>query len=169
LINRHQFEDLISDYVEGNISRDNKDAFEEWILNNPEDGELVRGIKKNILAMKNFNKVIVSRNFNERLNEKITKNIKKKRNIKTLMFGFNKLNFTAFIGMSFSLIFLITIFASINLKKNNSDVLVTKSTKIIKVFDKDTNYADTYKDSLDLKNNNNNIKKHSGNMKFVSD
>ena len=172
MINRYQFEDLISEYIDGNISKKNKLEFEEWMSQNPEDGELVQGIKDNIIVMNKLNKATVSKDFNKKLNMRIAKNIKKEMKIRKLMFGFNKLNFTAFVGTSFSFIILIAIFLSFNFKGNNNEALVRKKDKAIKILDdniSNTKYADSYKDSLDFKNNNKKIKKHSRNVKFVSD
>ena len=170
MINRYQFEDLISEYIDGNISKKNKIEIEEWISQNPEDGELFKGIKENIVAMNNLNKATVSKDFNERLNKRIAKNIKKEMKIRKLMFGFNRLNFIAFMGTSFSFIILIAVFLSFNFKDNHNEAFVEKKDKTIKIIDNNTNnakYADSYKDSLDYKNNNKKIKKHSGNVKLV--
>jgi len=92
---RYEFENLISDYLDGTISFNDRTKIEEYIKLNPEAFELIENIKNSIKIMNNFDKVSVSEEFDKNLINKI-ENVKydTKRNS---YFGF-----TPFYGAIFS-------------------------------------------------------------------
>ena len=66
-MNRYEFENLISDYIDGSIPFKKRTEFEDYMENEPEAESLVRNIKTTISEMNNSQKVKVADNFNEKL------------------------------------------------------------------------------------------------------
>ena len=66
-MNRYQFEDLISEYIENELSLSKRKEFEAYLDENPDARGLVESVRTNIAQMKTIPKVIVSPNFNDRL------------------------------------------------------------------------------------------------------
>ena len=66
-MNRYQFEDLISEYIENELSLSKRKEFETYLEENPDARELVESIRTNMAQMKIIPKVIVSPDFNDRL------------------------------------------------------------------------------------------------------
>jgi anti-sigma-K factor RskA len=66
-MNRYQFEDLISEYIENELSLSKRKEFETYLEENPDARELVESIRTNMAQMKTIPKVIVSPDFNDRL------------------------------------------------------------------------------------------------------
>ncbi|MFL2982928.1 MAG: hypothetical protein ACJZ12_00880 [Candidatus Neomarinimicrobiota bacterium] len=72
-MNRYQFEDLISEYIDNELSLKKRKEFEYFLNNNPDYIELVESIKSNIRNTNNLPSFKVSESFNERLLKKISK------------------------------------------------------------------------------------------------
>jgi len=66
-MNRYQFEDLISEYIENELSLSKRKEFEAYLDENPDARGLVESIQTNIAQMKTIPKVTVSPDFNDRL------------------------------------------------------------------------------------------------------
>ena len=66
-MNRYEFENLISDYLDGSIPFKKRTEFEDYMEDDPEAESLVRNIKTTISEMNNSQKVKVADNFNEKL------------------------------------------------------------------------------------------------------
>ena len=66
-MNRYEFENLISDYLDGSMPFKKREEFEEYIKNNPEANSLVEDVKKTIFDMNNLHKVKVNEGFNKKL------------------------------------------------------------------------------------------------------
>ena len=66
-MNRYEFENLISDYLDGSIPFKKRTEFEDYMENEPEAESLVRNIKTTISEMNNLQKVKATDNFNEKL------------------------------------------------------------------------------------------------------
>jgi len=66
-MNRYQFEDLISEYLENELSLSKRKEFEAYLDENPDARGLVESVRTNIAQMKTIPKVIVSPDFNDRL------------------------------------------------------------------------------------------------------
>ena len=66
-MNRYQFEDLISEYIENELSLSKRKEFETYLEENPDARGLVESIRTNMAQMKIIPKVIVSPDFNDRL------------------------------------------------------------------------------------------------------
>ena len=55
-MNRYEFENLISDYLDGTISFKKRGEFEEYIKSNVEANSLVEDVKKTIFDMNKIHK-----------------------------------------------------------------------------------------------------------------
>ena len=95
---------MISDYIENNLSKLDKENFEKYMKNNIEFSSLVNSIKINKSVMSNEPYVIPSKDFLINLNDKIT-NLKINR--KKYWFG---LNYKYSLSFSFVIIFMSLLF-----------------------------------------------------------
>ena len=66
-MNRYEFENLISDYLDGSISFKKRKEFEGYMKDDKDAEALVSNIKTTISEMNNSQKVKVADNFNEKL------------------------------------------------------------------------------------------------------
>ena len=66
-MNRYQFEDLISEYIENELSLSKRKEFESYLEENSDAKELVESIRTNMAQMKAIPKVTTSPDFNDRL------------------------------------------------------------------------------------------------------
>ena len=173
-MNRYEFENLISDYLDGTISFKNRKKIEEYIKLNPEAFELVNNIKNSIEIMNGFHKVSVSDEFDENLKNKI-KNLKHNTNRNTI-FGFTPFYGSVFSALSIALFVAISQFFY-NPQNNNNlspdNGFADKSNDIPKNVLKNENSSfnkDLVKSDIDSSDTliNNKKKKISKNIKFVN-
>mgnify|MGYP003979603615 FL=1 len=73
MINRYQFEDLISEYIENELSLPKRKEFEQYLEENLEAKSLVDSVRTTMIQMKTLPKAKVSAGFNERLMATIQK------------------------------------------------------------------------------------------------
>lgn len=66
-MNRYQFEDLISEYLENELSFSKRKEFEAYMNENPDAQALVKAVGNTMSTMNRFSTVSVSENFNEKL------------------------------------------------------------------------------------------------------
>ena len=66
-MNRYEFENLISDYLDGSIPFKKRIEFEDYMKDYKDAESLVRNIKTTISEMNNLQKVKATDNFNEKL------------------------------------------------------------------------------------------------------
>lgn len=66
-MNRYEFENLISDYLDGSIPFKKRKEFEDYMKDDKDAEDLVSNIKTTISEMNNSQKVKVADNFNEKL------------------------------------------------------------------------------------------------------
>ena len=66
-MNRYEFENLISDYLDGSIPFKKRKEFEDYMKDDKDVEDLVSNIKTTISEMNNSQKVKVADNFNEKL------------------------------------------------------------------------------------------------------
>ncbi len=173
-MNRYEFENLISDYLDGTISFKDRTKIEEYIELNPEAFELIKNIKNSIKKMNNFDKVSVSEEFDRNLINKI-KNVKynTKRNS---VFGFTPFYGAIFSALSIALFITITqLFHNPNnnnnFRSNNgfADESNNLSKNILQKEDSSVN-RDLVKSDIDSSNTilKNKKKKIPKNIKFVN-
>ena len=112
-MNRYQFEDLISSYIDNEITLSKRKEFERYMKDNPDSEKLVSAIKSNIVKLNQIPRFKVKSSFNDTLKSKIDdfNSNPKLGNAKNLILGFSPLNasflfglFIAFIFISFQLI-----------------------------------------------------------------
>ena len=106
-MNRYQFEDLISEYIENELSLKKRKEFEVFLNENPKYIGLIKSIKSNISSAKKLPNLRVSKSFNENILEKISKNHLQFNNVKSknTYFGFSLFDFS--IISSFAVAFII--------------------------------------------------------------
>ena len=127
-MNRYEFEDSISDYLEGKMTFKKIKEFESFLENNEESRTLVNNVRNSISDLNRLDKVVVSTGFNEKLLSKL-KN-KKPINIK------NDKSFYGFFprdAAMFSTLCLAIIFFSYSLIESENDFSpsLSESTNII--------------------------------------
>ena len=89
-MNRYEFEDLISDYIENSLSLSKRKEFENYLTEDPEAQSLVDHVHSTMDQLRNIQQVKVSDRFNERLmsrikNEKLPQRLKPVSGQKTFM------------------------------------------------------------------------------------
>ena len=70
-MNRYQFEDLISDYLENKLSIPKRKEFEDYLDSNSQYGEIVESVRNTMNSIKSMNPVPVPDGFIDGLNRKI--------------------------------------------------------------------------------------------------
>ena len=112
-MNRYQFEDLISSYLENEITLSKRKEFERYMEDNPDSVELVSAIKNNIKKLNQVPRIKVKSSFDDTLKSKIDdlNSDPKLGKANDLIFGFSPLNASflsgfciAFIVITFLLI-----------------------------------------------------------------
>ena len=101
-MDRFEFEDLISAYIENDLSLNKRKDFEAYLDKNPSQNQLVKQIANNMEALKKLPKITTKNNFNQKLMERIKSNnldmnpaVTKKGNI----FGFTFINASILLGL----------------------------------------------------------------------
>ena len=112
-MNRYQFEDLISSYLDNEITLSKRKEFERYMKDNPDSEKLVSTIKGNIVKLNQIPRLKVKSSFNDDLKSKID-DLKRNPRVgkdRNLIFGFSPLNasflsglFIAFVIITFQLI-----------------------------------------------------------------
>jgi len=87
-MNRYQFEDLISEYIENELSLSKRKEFEAYLKNNPDSEELVNSIRENIKSLNQMPRTSTSSTFNERLLDSIDKHNPSEGKQNNIIFGF---------------------------------------------------------------------------------
>jgi len=87
-MNRYEFENLISDYLDGSIPFNKQKEFEHYMENDPDAGYLVKNIRNTISNMNDLKPIKVSDNFNHKLLSKVRKEGMISGQDKNTLFGF---------------------------------------------------------------------------------
>ncbi len=113
-MNRHQFEDLISSYIENEITLSKRKEFERYMKDNPNSMELVSAIKNNIKKLNQVPRIKVKSSFNDNLKSKIDdlNSNPKIGKANDLIFGFSPLNASFLSGLCIA--FIVITFLLIN-------------------------------------------------------
>lgn len=111
-MNRYEFEDKISDYLENQLSISERKAFEEYIRDNNEDRELLNSIVKTIDLIKAQKSIKTSQRFMPNLINKVNSHKKtptKQNNLqnKKLFFGLTPINSALMSAFIFAFVFLL--------------------------------------------------------------
>ena len=121
-MNRYQFEDLISDYLENKLSIPKRKEFEAFLDSNLEYREIVKSVKDNMDSIRSMNSVSVSDGFMDGLKRKLE--IEKNKPASSIHAGRTYLGFTPVYASVFSVALVCFIWIGIQLLPN------TKSGKI---------------------------------------
>ena len=70
-MNRYQFEDLISSYIDNEITLSKRKEFERYMKDNPDSGEIGKCNKGNIVKLNQIPRLKVKSSFNDTLKSKI--------------------------------------------------------------------------------------------------
>ena len=87
-MNRYEFESLISDYVEGELSFNKREEFEAYMEEDVSAKILLNDVKKTLNEMKNIKGVATSDDFNSKLLSKVKDKTSVTGNNKNSIFGF---------------------------------------------------------------------------------
>ena len=177
-MDRYQFEDLISAYIENELSLSKRKEVESYLAENPHEDELVKQISLNIQTLKNSPKIITKENFNKRLLERIkTENphlTLKSKSEKTL-FGFSIFHASLLISL-FAILCILSLEITDSIpsfqNSQSSNVVDNKNIFDEKNINKKLNVEDPRKTNFtDLKNDTikNEKKDFSRNIKYVND
>ena len=71
-MDRYQFEDLISDYIENNLSMSQRKQVEAYLEENPEAKQQIESVKRVMASMKSMPGISTSAEFMNNLNRRIT-------------------------------------------------------------------------------------------------
>jgi len=107
-MNRYQFEDTISAYIENELSLAKRKEFKKYIEEHPDAKALVNAIKSNIKRLESFQKFETKTTFNDELLNKVKKISVKKitKNKRGLVFGFTPLDASLMTGFIIAIAFI---------------------------------------------------------------
>lgn len=177
-MNRYQFEDLISEYIENELPLSRRKEFEDYMKHNQDSRELVNSMKNNIKKLNQVPKLKVSHSFNEALLDKLEtfKNNPQKIGDKKMVFGFTPKHATLMAGFVMAFIFISFKLVDSNL---GSDTVNTKnlvdnqfqkpSSSSILNNDEKKDLVNSMKDSTNNSPKNEKRKNFSNKIQFVND
>ena len=170
-MNRYEFENLISDYLEGELSFSKRKEFESYLEENEDAKLLLIKVKNTLNDMKNAEKISTSDNFNSKLLSKIKDKVPLMPNYRSNFFGLSPLYASIFSSLCLVVIFisysLIVPRPISNSNLEYSLVPIDKSQKVAqsRIVKNNTSFTEDDKsDSLDVNtkeykpNKNNKIK-----------
>ena len=85
---RYEFENLISDYLDGSMPLNRLKEFEQYMEQNPEEENLVKNIRNTISNMNELKQLKVSDNFNDKLLSRVKTERIVSNGGKNTLFGF---------------------------------------------------------------------------------
>ena len=177
-MNKIEFEDLLSKYIENDLSLAERKKIEAYLNDNKEARNLLSSTKKTLRLVNELQSVNASETFNQVLFHKLKK--LKNRNISSIehakkrtYFGFNTRN-----GAYLSLLIVLFIGISFNLLSNilsnpvNRNVIAKEDSNDLhdnKLNDSSSSLASTVKDSSKTKKSNKKKFDLNGKVQFVKD
>ena len=150
-MNRYQFEDSISDYIENKLSLSKRKEFDSYLKENPEAKKIVLSITSNIELLKALPQSKVDKKFNTRLLKDIDI-LKKKRKKKTYdkgtILGFTPAHATILSGLFISLIYIFMQLFPYNQLMKKVDYTYQSSEKKIEPDKKDVNMVNNINQNM---------------------
>ena len=104
-MNRYEFENLISDYLEGELSFSKRKEFESYLEENEDARLLFLRVKNTLNDMKNAEKISTTDNFNSKLLSKIKDKAPLMPNDRSNIFGLSPLYASIFSSLCLAVIF----------------------------------------------------------------
>ena len=173
-MNRYEFESLVSDYIEGELSFNKRKEFEAYMQEYNDAKTLLNDVKKTMNEMKNLKSVSTSDTFNSKLLLKVKNEIPIIVNSKNNIFGFTPFYASIFSSLCIA-IFIISytfipksndLLPSTNFSDNQNQKV--QDSQVIKKHNSDVDLAsDTSADSVKKNNKNYKIDKNNK-IKFVN-
>ena len=105
-MNRYEFENLISDYLDGELSFSKRKEFESYLEKNEDARLLFLRVKNTLNDMKNAEKISTSDNFNSKLLSKIKAKAPLMPNDRSNIFGLSPLYASIFSSLCLIVIFI---------------------------------------------------------------
>ena len=105
-MNRYEFENLISDYLDGELSFSKRKEFESYLEENEDAKLLFIRVKNTLNDMKNAEKISTSDNFNSKLLSKIKDKAPLMPNDRSNIFGLSPLYASIFSSLCLVIIFI---------------------------------------------------------------
>ena len=105
-MNRYEFENLISDYLEGELSFSKRKEFESYLEENEDAKSLFFRVKITLNDMKNAEKISTPENFNSKLLSKIKDKAPLIQNDRSNIFGLSPLYASIFSSLCLAVIFI---------------------------------------------------------------
>ena len=105
-MNRYEFENLISDYLEGELSFSKRKEFESYLEENEDAKLLFLRVKNTLNDMKNAEKISTTDNFNSKLLSKIKDKAPLMPNDRSNIFGLSPLYASIFSSLCLAVIFI---------------------------------------------------------------
>ena len=174
-MNRYQFDDLISSYIENDLPIRKRKEFEEYIQNNAEAKVKVDSLRALLKKINNIPRVKTSKSFNQTLQKKIStkpyQTIKKVNNI----FGLTPSHAALMTGLAISFIFVTMLIYEPNIFSKQSEDQIYSVTNDPKNKIQNSSKTNIVKDSSDylVKNESDTIqhqrKDFSKKIHFVND
>ena len=173
-MNRYEFESLISDYIEGELSFNKRREFEAYMGEDISAKTLLNDVKKTLNEMKNIKAVATSDDFNSKLLLKVKDKTPIIENNKNSIFGF-----TPFYASIFSSLCIAIFILGYTFLPNSSDILSNTNysnnlnqkmldAPVVKKYNSDVDLAtDASADSVKKNNKNYKIGKNNK-IKFVN-
>ena len=103
-MNRYEFENLISDYLEGELSFSKRKEFESYLEENEDAKSLFFRVKITLNDMKNAEKISTPENFNSKLLSKIKDKAPLMQNDRSNIFGLSPLYASIFSSLCLAVI-----------------------------------------------------------------
>ena len=173
-MNRYEFENLISDYLEGELSFSKRKEFESYLEENEDAKLLFIRVKNTLYDMKNAEKISTPDNFNSKLLSKIKDKAPLMLNDRSNVFGLSPLYASIFSSLCLAVIFisysLIVPKPTSNSNLEYSLVPIDKSQKVAQSRIVKNNTSITVKDksdSLDVNTKDYKLNKNNK-IKFVN-
>ena len=173
-MNRYEFENLISDYLDGELSFSERKAFESYLEENEDAKLLFIRVKNTLNDMKNAEKISTTDNFNSKLLSKIKDKAPLMPNDRSNIFGLSPLYTSIFSSLCLAVIFisysLIVPKPTSNSNLEYSLVPIDKSQKVAqsRTGKNNTSFTDSdNSDSLDVNTKDYKPKKNNK-IKFVN-
>ena len=178
-MNRYQFEDLISEYIENKLTLSKRKEFEGYMVENPNSRALVDSIKKNIDKLNQIPQLKVQSSFNKTLldNVETLKNSPKRIGNGIMVFGFTPLNASIMLGSIMAFIFislkLINPHVDQNLNESrnfvNNELKEESNNSTFLNNDRNKDLVNAKKDSIDNESNIKKRKDFSNKLQLVND
>ena len=177
-MDRYQFEDLVSAYIENELSLSKRKEVESYLAENPLEEELIKQVSLYMKTLKNSPKIVAKENFNKRLLERIkSKNFHLALNSKSdkTLFGFSVFHASILISL-FAVLFILSIEITDSIprfqNRGNKEFVENKNTLDKKEINKQLDEEDILKTNFtDFKNDTTKKEKRdfSKNIKYVND